>query len=680
MGKEEKGSVNEIVSSIAAELAKNELNFKESHKEDQDMLKILSMKIEENKDTVAKSIEAIYKSIKDNNIGVELPRDLKIKVANQVSQHVFENSLKNPEQIDIGDGMANTILEKVMIETGELEEMKNVKTSNIGIDDASMENSILNIFQTESIQVSESDINEYHNFIDEKTGCKPHSIKDYKTVDEQEKNVGKIFNPTLQDILDKANAGDQEAQFKYLLYQNASLPYLYTDSFENMPSARKTEYLSAMIMIADSDDPVLQELLAEMAEKAQKGGYNFWDLDKDGKKIVSIEKLQREYQREQNGDRYNTENAKKILKELVGPNLEIAKTIEEFHEDNTIQAKERMLADNLNNIEMLLRDGVYDPNSKRMLQTACAEFRLLCREHLDSSLRLVAEISQFSEKYISFNFLTENVLEALKDAREGNIEFKEDKYTENLKHSLFENLLKNMQRNGIIDVKLINRMKEADFELSESFAKNYGVKNLEQIRVLPKSETQKSNQIEEEKPEQNIQISNEQKFANLKKAIKNINDIKGMKYLQNFITDSIEKRDLDEKKMFIRATIDFLSEQDKDSKFHLQENVEARKKIFSSIINSRVATEETYKSMGEIDFNTTKEILQEMLKEYNENSGETKDVNDIMVLSEIINRENAKETSKSSIFKTDTLMTDGVSFFNNKSDKKQFDEDQTPSL
>lgn len=97
---EEKSNVTEIINSIATELAKNELNFRETHTEDQTMLKRLSMKIDENRDTVERRINIIYKEIKDNSKGIELPRNLKSKVAEHISQQVFENGLTNGEQID----------------------------------------------------------------------------------------------------------------------------------------------------------------------------------------------------------------------------------------------------------------------------------------------------------------------------------------------------------------------------------------------------------------------------------------------------------------------------------------------------------------------------------------------------------------------------------------------------
>ena len=77
MADKNSGSVIEIVNSTACILAKKKLNFKETDKEDQGKLAMLSLKISEQQEEVQESIDGIYNTIKAQYFGILLPQGLK---------------------------------------------------------------------------------------------------------------------------------------------------------------------------------------------------------------------------------------------------------------------------------------------------------------------------------------------------------------------------------------------------------------------------------------------------------------------------------------------------------------------------------------------------------------------------------------------------------------------------
>lgn len=104
------GSISEIVNNIACELAKRKLNFKESDKDNQSKLALLSLKISEQQEEVQESIEGIYNTIRAQYFGMILPSGLKQEVAEYVFSQVTEKNLYSASEVEAGDATVKEIL------------------------------------------------------------------------------------------------------------------------------------------------------------------------------------------------------------------------------------------------------------------------------------------------------------------------------------------------------------------------------------------------------------------------------------------------------------------------------------------------------------------------------------------------------------------------------------------
>lgn len=104
------GSISEIVNNIACELAKKKLNFKESDKDDQSKLALLSLEISKQQEEVRESIDGIYNTIKTQYFNMILPKGIKQEVAEYVFMQVNEKNLYSISEIEVGDATVKEIL------------------------------------------------------------------------------------------------------------------------------------------------------------------------------------------------------------------------------------------------------------------------------------------------------------------------------------------------------------------------------------------------------------------------------------------------------------------------------------------------------------------------------------------------------------------------------------------
>lgn len=132
MADKNSGSVIEIVNSTACILAKKKLNFKETDKEDQGKLAMLSLKISEQQEEVQESIDGIYNTIKAQYFGILLPQGLKQEVAEYVFNQVNEKNLYSVSEIENGDATVKEILVSALQKTDKIEISQTTSDNNFG--------------------------------------------------------------------------------------------------------------------------------------------------------------------------------------------------------------------------------------------------------------------------------------------------------------------------------------------------------------------------------------------------------------------------------------------------------------------------------------------------------------------------------------------------------------------
>lgn len=139
------GNIIGIVNSTACILAKKKLNFKETDKEDQGKLAMLSLKISEQQEEVQESIDGIYNTIKAQYFGILLPQGLKQEVAEYVFNQVNEKNLYSASEIETGDATVKEILISALQKTDEIETPKTTSDNNLKIlkNDSQKDNLIL---------------------------------------------------------------------------------------------------------------------------------------------------------------------------------------------------------------------------------------------------------------------------------------------------------------------------------------------------------------------------------------------------------------------------------------------------------------------------------------------------------------------------------------------------------
>lgn len=124
------GNIREIVNSIACEIAKKRLNFKDDDKDNQSKLALLSLKISEEQEAVKESIDGIYNTIKAQYFGMVLPSGLKQEVAEYVFLQVNEKDLYSVSEIEVGDATVKEILVSALQHSDNKEmSKKNVATN-----------------------------------------------------------------------------------------------------------------------------------------------------------------------------------------------------------------------------------------------------------------------------------------------------------------------------------------------------------------------------------------------------------------------------------------------------------------------------------------------------------------------------------------------------------------------
>lgn len=110
----QKVSINQLVHDTSYELAKKELNFKETDKQDQKKLAILQQKMTTKSEEVTETINSMYNTLTQQYNIKTLPDGMMQECAQNVFEQVIQNGLTYTSEINIGEDVLTEILNSAL--------------------------------------------------------------------------------------------------------------------------------------------------------------------------------------------------------------------------------------------------------------------------------------------------------------------------------------------------------------------------------------------------------------------------------------------------------------------------------------------------------------------------------------------------------------------------------------
>lgn len=600
----------EILEQIALQITKNQINYEsKSEEEKKEMAQKVNIVAESKLGELKKDFNSIIGSI-----DATITPEIRLTVLQGISDRVMKQGINNISEVFTATEVINYVNNLVTIEEKRSQEKNNIEGIASSIYIANEINSIdtgfVNDVETgENWKFRNDQLAELFSGETGIGNVKSLSVNERKLVDVVDKNINKI-----DELIKQVDSDDPEkSKEAKIILSVASTVTGFRDVEKKYSECSRVEKENALNgifnlgrIVEETGDEFSTELLESFVNTL--GLDNVIKKDEAGNIKIDVDYIQDFAKKE--GFSLVKRSPKIMDEEHWTWGFENFSSSTDFVESAIIQMRKKEMDSDISLVTRLVKEG------DKSLEEAKEEINKSISKNIDAANRTLMSLDEQTPNTPEgklYNYTIQSILKQYLNAPE---KYKIDNY---VMGDLIEGIgvLKNrgLEKLDSETLELIGKVSQKNMIMLKGSQKDVKYDenqylDYQQIYISAKE------QLKEIYKDPTIEFSEELDYDDLKKYVEQMIKDQGYENFSDFSTNLLNSK-YPKKEMFVNATLDFLEEQKDTDEFSTEESEGFRQELFETIVLSGVTEPEIFEKMKALDRESSKKVLEEMIKQVN---------------------------------------------------------------